>query len=164
MIKITDIKSQNKKALRMVLAYYDLYRTYEEAMRNMSYIAAANNDGMPHGTSVGNPVQNKAMRLIDIEDKKKWIMVLDAMDSTLSEKKRAFLRFRRDAENQIEHAEKLPQGRPSWVPYVQAHYAVWFADRYGREVNPPCARVMTRWMNDIVDVTVRIAIHEGMFE
>ena len=107
MIKITDTKSQNRKALQMILHLQDLCEQYANAVNNMSYLGAQNLDGMPHGTGVGNPTQQRALKLTDIESKKNWIMAVEQMESTLTENQKEFLRLRRLAE---QYAEKnFPQ-------------------------------------------------------
>jgi len=162
MIQIIDSKRQNKEALKWILNIYDLRQSYAESINNMSVIGAANSDGMPHGTTVGNPCMNKAFHLIDIELKKNWIVTIELMEQTLSEKQRKYLEIRRDAEHQIRSHDKL--GRPlGWFDYTQAHYAMWFYERYGGESVPP-QRTMDTWMKNIVDVTVRIAIYKKCFE
>jgi hypothetical protein len=162
MIKITDVKSQNKKALYMILHIYDLREQYRNAMTNMSYIGAANLDGMPHGTGVGDPAQAKAMKLIEIESKKNWIMSIEQMESTLSDKHLAFLQYRRDAEYQIESVDKNKQGRPGWVDYVSVKYNDWFYEQYGHEISVSMD-TLKAWQSKIVDTTVRIAIYHGCF-
>lgn len=52
-------------------------------------------------------------------------------------------------------------GRPGWVDYVQARYAEWHDRRYGQGY-PPSKRTMIGWMDNIIDVTVRIAIKQGV--
>ena len=163
MIQITDTKRQNKEALKYILNIYDLRKQYAEQMESVSILGAANNDGMPHGSGVGDPCANKAFSLIEIERKKRWIMSIEMAEQTLSEKTRKFLEYRRDAESQIQRETHKEGGRPSWVPYVQIHYADWFMKRYGKESIPP-EKTMANWMRNIIDVTVRIAIYHKCFD
>ena len=100
MIKITDVRSQNRKALYELLHVDDLRKEYANALNSMSYLGAQNIDGMPHGTGVGNPTMQKAMKLTDIEAKKNWIMAIEQMEGTLNEKQMAFLHIRRKAEKE----------------------------------------------------------------
>lgn len=162
MIQITDTKRQNKEALKYILNIYDLRKQYAEQMESVSILGAANNDGMPHGSGVGDPCANKAFSLIEIERKKRWIMSIEMAEQTLSEKTRKFLEYRRDAESQIQRETHKEGGRPSWVPYVQCHYADWFHDRYGRD-SMLSQQYMSIMMQKVVDVTVRIAIYNGCF-
>ena len=69
MIKITDTKGQNKKALHMILHVHEICEQYTTAINNISYLGAQNLDGMPHGTGVGNPTQQRALKLTDIESR-----------------------------------------------------------------------------------------------
>ena len=158
MIKITDIKGQNRKALFELLHVDELRKEYANAISGMSFLGAQNIDGMPHGKGVGNPTMQKAMKLTDIEAKKNWIMAIEQMESTLNEKQMAFLHIRRKAEK-----EAIPTGgRPSWVAYTQAHYNDWYYTRFGQSI---CASEDTLkiWQAKIVDKTVRIAIYYGCF-
>ncbi|MBU2701148.1 hypothetical protein Ga0466249_002262 [Sporomusaceae bacterium BoRhaA] len=120
-------------------------------------MAAVVNDGMPHGTSTGNPAANKASGLIDIEWSKTWIMAVELMEQTLSEKSRKYVELRRDAAHQLKNRNK--PGPIGWVDYVQPRYVEWFCYRYGREINPPTKQAMTAWMNKIV-YTANIARYE----
>ena len=113
MIQITDTKRQNKEALKYILNIYDLRKQYAEQMESVSILGAANNDGMPHGSGVGDPCANKAFSLIEIERKKRWIMSIEMAEQTLSEKTRKFLEYRRDAESQIQRETHKEGGRPS---------------------------------------------------
>jgi hypothetical protein len=162
MIQITDIKRQNREALKYIIGFYDLQRQYTSQLNNISMIGAANSDGMPHGTTVGNPCMNKAFSLIELENKKNWILSIEMAEQTLSEKTRKFLELRRDAENQIQLTTHKDSGRPSWVPYVQSHYAEWFHNRYGRD-SVPSRQYMNMMMQGMVDATVRIAIFNKCF-
>lgn len=89
---------------------------------------------------------------------KKWIIAVESMEKTLSEKSRRYLEFRRDAARLMKEADD--PGRPGWVDYVQAKYATWFYNRYGIEFVPH-KNSMIQWMNKMVDITVRIAIKNG---
>ncbi|WP_196607441.1 hypothetical protein [Pectinatus frisingensis] len=155
-----DIKKQNKETLKYILNIYDLKESYARQINNMSLLGACNNDGMPHGTDVGNPTQKKAFALLDIEQKKNWIIAIELMEKTLSPKMTKFLELRRDAEHLIIDYHK--QGRPSWIDYVQSHYAEWFYTKYGYNQDPH-RNTLLQWQSDIVDVTVRIAIAKGCF-
>ena len=159
-MKITDTRQQNKKALYMILHKADICEQYANAVNSMSFLGAQNLDGMPHGTNVGNPTMQKALKLTDIESKKNWIMAIEAMEDTLNENQTAFLRLRREAE---ELAEKSSvRGRPAWVAFVQTHYNDWYSNRYGKEIFISEVTLKT-WQSKIVDKTVRIAIFNGCF-
>ncbi len=156
---IIDIEKQNKTAMKWILNYYDLKKAYIEKTANFSTLGSTQYDGMPHGSFVGNPCMNKAMTILDIEENKKWIMVIEKMEQTLSEKSRKYLEIRRDAVNQIANTKSI--GRPGWVDYCQTNYSAWIKYRFGREIDAPTKGTMTEWMRKILDVTVRIAIKDG---
>ena len=98
MTDITDFKRQNKIALRTILSLDDLKEQYALSLQGIRMIGAQNLDGMPHGTSVGNPTLQKCMKLLDVEKTKNWIIAIETMETKLNEVKQAFLRFRREAE------------------------------------------------------------------
>lgn len=158
MIKITDVRGQNRKTLYEILHIDDLRQEYANAINSMSYLGAQNLDGMPHGTGVGNPTQQRALKLADIEVKKNWIMAIEQMESTLNEKQMAFLTIRRKAEK-----ESMPTGgRPSWVAYTQSHYNDWYYSRFGTNISAS-EDTLRIWQARIVDKTVRLAIYYGCF-
>jgi hypothetical protein len=161
MIKITDTKGQNKKALHMILHVHEICEQYTTAINNISYLGAQNLDGMPHGTGVGNPTQQRALKLTDIEYKKNWIMAVEQMESTLTENQKEFLRLRRLAEQNAERS--CVRGRPAWVVFVQTRYNDWYNNRYGKEVFVS-EITLKQWQAMIVDKTVRIAIYNGCFD
>lgn len=148
-----DVQRQNKEALKLILNYTEMRKAYIDATAAFTDIAATAYTGMPHGSGTSNPTHNKAVKLVDIDALKDKLMVVESMEKTLSEKKRAFLDFRRRAEV----VETKGVGRPPWVDYVQARYGMWHEQRYGVAF-VPSRRAMITWMNDIVDVTVRIGI------
>jgi hypothetical protein len=110
---------------------------------------------MPHGTSVGNPTQSKGMSLANLETDKDWLLVVEATESTLSEKKRMFLHFRR----QMVNNQYVNGGRPGWSDNVQYRYAEWHNRRYGCD-HVPSRQTMIDWWREIVEVGVRIAIRK----
>ena len=159
MEQIIDIKKQNREALRWILNFYDLRKAYIDKLAMFSALGATVNDGMPRGTDTGNPAANKAISLVELEKQKTWIMVIELMEQTLSERSRKYLEFRRDAAHQIKGDKR---GRPSsWVNYVQPRYAEWFYCRYCKP-DVPSVDQMKQWINSMIDVTVRIAIKKGV--
>ena len=161
MIDITDTKRQNKEALRYILNYYDLKKSYREALQSVSLLGATRTDDTPHGTGMGNPTMQKAFKLLDIDKQHQWILAVETMENTLNVKERKFLELRRQAEiNSLYHHT---QGRPGWVGYVQYHYTDWLYNTYGIDYTPS-RRTMILWVNDMVEKTVRIAINNGCFK
>lgn len=152
-----DIQRQNKEALKWILNYAEKRDSYIAQSASFSELGATAYTGMPHGSEVGDPTLKKGITLIDLEYQKKWLMVIEKMELTLSDKRKIFLELRRRAEL-IETSEV---GRPGWVGYVQAKYADWHYRQYGKGY-PPSKQTMCKWMNDIVDVAVRLAIREGV--
>ena len=120
---------------------------------------------MPRGTDISRPCQNKAISLIELKRKETWILAIELMEKTLSEKSKKYLELRRDAEAEHKKAQKRgfhKRGRPGWVDYVQPRYAEWFYKRYGKATIPDWDK-MSEWMNRIVDIATGIAIGKGIF-
>ena len=156
---VIDIKKQDKEALRWILNYRDLRKAYFDSITAFNTLGAVVNSGMPKGTGTSNPAANKAINLLDMECQRNWIMVIEAMERTLSDKSKKYLELRRDANIQI--YKKSKPGKPKWVDFVQAEYALWYVEEYRRSIEPPTRKTMCLWMNNIVNITVRIAIKKG---
>lgn len=157
-MEFANTDKEDKEALNWILNYHDLRGSYISNLSEFNEIAATTYTGMPHGTDIGRPTEGKTVTLMDLEKQKSWLITIECLEKTMSEKGRAFLNFRRQAE--IMADKKNGAGRPGWVDYVQVKYGEWFYKRYGRPFIPS-RRVMYNWMNKMVDVTVRIAIRKG---
>jgi hypothetical protein len=152
-----DFKKQDKIAAEWLLNYHDRKKQYKLQQKNYSVLSATSYSGMPHSTDIGRPAENKGIALIELEEKRLWIMTIKDAESTLSEKKQAFIEFRRRAE-ELDFIKEV--GRPGWVDYVQVKYAEWHEREYGKAYLPS-KNTLHSWWNEIVDVTVRIAIRRG---
>jgi hypothetical protein len=152
-----NIKEENKVVSSWLLNYHERLNTYKEKCSQFATLGATQYDGMPHGSSVGNPTQSKGMTLANLETDKDWLLVVEATESTLSEKKRMFLNFRR----QMVNNQYSNGGRPGWMDNVQYKYAEWHNRRYGCD-HIPNKRTMLDWWNEIVEVGVRIAIRKNI--
>ncbi|GMB01059.1 hypothetical protein [Pelosinus sp. IPA-1] len=158
-VALMDFKRQDKISADWLLNCQEYRNQYLVEQESYSELSATTYSGMPHGSGIGKPAENKAITLTDLEIKRLWIITIENAESTLSNKKKAFLEFRRRAEI-IENAKEV--GRPGWVDYVQVRYADWHEKEYGKT----CLlskNTLHSWWNDIVDVTVRIAIKKGCF-
>lgn len=152
------IKQENKTANDWLLNYHQKLETYHEMVTAFSAIAATASDGMPHGSGVSNPCQNKAITLTEIEKYKNWLMVIEKVESMLNEKSSEFLRLWRLAE----HKEKQREvGRPPWYNEVRNGYAKFFERRYGKYFLPSNG-TLKQWRLKLIEVTVRLAIRKGL--
>jgi hypothetical protein len=151
-----NIQAENKEASGWLLNYNDRIIKYKEALSEFSELSATVYTGMPHGSGVGFPTMNKAITLAEIERQKQWLMSVEETAMCLSEKKRAFLDFRRQA-----YLMPREVGRPGWVVYVQCKYADWHGRRYGREYMPT-EKTVRDWWRQIVDIAARIAIRKRL--
>lgn len=151
-----DIKKQNEQAYDWLLEYDDMRKKYVAKKAAFSEIAATASTGMPHSSDVSHPCEDKAITLVELDKLKLQLMVIESVEWMLDEDKTAFLSFRRRAEVMKEKGV----GRPPWADYVQARFSEWYMQRYGKE-KVPHRNTLTEWMNEIVDITVRIAIKMG---
>lgn len=153
-----DYAGQNRVAAKWLLEYPERRIDFLDRMREFSMLSATKLTGMPTGTDVGRPVENMGLSLAQMEDTRLWIITIEDTEKCLGEKKLAFLSARRWVHNQ--QLDDGKEGRPGWVDASQAKYAEWFFRRYGRPSYPD-RRTVFRWWDEIVNVTVRIAIARG---
>lgn len=152
-----DLKHENKIAAWWLLHYAERRKIYMEARKSFTVLKATA-IGMPRGSDIGFPTERKSEQLMNLEMDRLWLMTVEDAERCLSEKKRAFLEFRRRAEGM--EFQRQDVGRPGWVDYVQARYADWHHRRYGGDY-VPTDRTLRNWWHSIVDLTVRIAIRRG---
>ncbi|MBU5451289.1 hypothetical protein [Acetivibrio sp. MSJd-27] len=62
---------RNYQAIKMDL------ENIREARDDVILSSPPPSDGLPHGTSVGNPTESKAMNLAKMEENRKWIDIID---------------------------------------------------------------------------------------
>ena len=152
-----DFKKQDRIAAEWLLNYHDRRRAYIDAQESYTALSATVNTGMPHGSGTSNPTEQRALSLAELERQKLWIMTVEDTESVFGEKKRTCLDLRRKAALQ----DTGEVGRPGWGDYVQAKYADWHENRYGK-ADVPAKITLYRWWDEIVEVAVRIAIKRGL--
>ena len=152
-----DFKKQDRVAADWLLNYHDRRRAYIDAQESYTALSATVSTGMPHGSGTSNPTESKAISLAELERQKLWIMTVEDAEKVFGERKREFLNIRRYADSE----ESSGVGRPGWVDCVQARYAAWHESRYGK-ADVPAKVTMYRWWDEIIEVTVRIAIKRGL--
>ena len=157
MVLAVDFKRQDRVAADWLLNYHDRRRAYIDAQESYTALSATVNTGMPHGSGTSNPTEQRALSLAELERQKLWIETVEDVEKIFGERKREFINMRRYAES----VESDCVGRPGWVDCVQARYASWHESRYGK-ANVPGRMTMYGWWDEIVDVTVRIAIQKKL--
>jgi hypothetical protein len=153
-----DYIGQNKIAAKWLLEYPERRQQYIDRMSEFSTLSAVQYSGMPTGTDVGRPCENKGISLVDLDEQRLWVMSIKDTEKTLSPKKMAFLDARRWVE--IQSWDQKERGRPGWVDETQVRYAKWSYNKYG-SVSYPDKKTLTKWWDDIVNIAVRIAIKRG---
>ena len=93
----------------------------------------------------------------DKQKQTKWIDTIDDAVNVLPEHHRAFIMFRRKAER-ISFDNR---GKPAWFDYVQARYAEWYYNTYGK-ASVPSKRCFQAWWSNAVNIVVIAAIREGL--
>jgi hypothetical protein len=154
-----DYRTQNRIAAQWLLQYNERKQSYLDRSREFTVLGAVQYRHTPTGTDISQPTQSKAISLVRLREDELWLMAVEDAESTLGEKKLAFLDIRRQAEKNMMIGVNEP-GRPAWIPYVQSHYADWHSRRYGGDY-VPSERTMRMWWGEIINVTVRIAIKRG---
>ncbi|MDR3565557.1 MAG: hypothetical protein P4N59_29535 [Negativicutes bacterium] len=154
-----DFAGQNRFATRWLLEYTERRIDYMDRMAEFSVLSATKYSGMPKGTDVGRPIENLGISLVSMEETRLWVMAIEDTEKCLGEKKLAFLNVRRWVHRQQE-VGNTENGRPGWVDESQARYADWFYRRFDT-VSCPSRNTMFKWWEEIINVTVRIAIARG---
>lgn len=150
-------QQENKTANDWLLNYHDKLESYQMMVNNFNILASTTYEGMPHGSGTSNPCQNKAMSLMQMDEYKKWLLVIEMVESALSDKMKYFLNAWRNAE----HNAKSAGGRPGWYDQARNEYSDWFEKKYGGYFLPS-NKTLQGWRNKIIDVTVRLAIRKGV--
>jgi len=146
-----DFQNENKQAAKWLLEYPERRQAYIEKS-NIQFIGAAVNDGMPRGYDTGRPCESKGIRLADLEIERQWIITIENVEKTLGPKKLAFLDIQKNRSNSV--------GRPGWIDYTMARYADWHNRNYGGDY-VPSYNTLKVWWQEIIDITVRLAIRRG---
>lgn len=154
-----DFIGQNKIASNWLLEYPERRQDFMARLSEFSFLSATIYTGMPTGTDVGTPCENKALSLALMEESRLWIMTIEDTERVIGEKKLAFLDARRWVDKQ-QRKSTPEKGRPGWISATQARYADWFFCRFN-QTSYPDSKTVTKWWDEIVNITVRIAIARG---
>jgi hypothetical protein len=155
-----DYIGQNKIAAKWLLEYPERRQAYIDRMSEFSTLSAMRYTGMPTGTDTGRPCENMGISLASLREQELWIITIEETESTLGEKKLAFLDARRWVEKQQRESDSNYEGRPGWVDGTVDRYADWFNRRFGCKSFPE-RRTAFKWWDDIINIAVRIAIISG---
>ena len=155
-----DFIGQNKIASKWLLEYPERRQDFMARISEFSFLSATIYSGMPTGTDVGTPCENMGLSLAQMEESRLWIMTIEDTERTLGEKKLAFLDARRWVDKQQRKSDTPGKGRPPWVDVTQARYADWFLRRFNN-MSYPNRNTIFKWWEEIINVTVRIAIARG---
>lgn len=111
--------------------------------------------GLKRLAGSGSQTEWKVVRTEDLDEAEKWLLAVEAMQSTLSEKKLLFLSLRREAHRKTNVI--------NWANYVRYRYARAMSARYGgtEERFCPSDTTLYTWWDEILDLTRLIAYKRG---
>ncbi|MDR3563417.1 MAG: hypothetical protein P4N59_18555, partial [Negativicutes bacterium] len=95
-----DYIGQNKIAQKWLLEYPERKQAYMEQKSEFTVLSVPRMTGLPTGTDVSMPTQNKVMALDRLEESRLWLQVVEDTEKVLGEKKLALLDARRWVEEQ----------------------------------------------------------------
>jgi hypothetical protein len=154
-----DIKRQNQIASEWILYYHQRFQVFNQMQNNISALAATQYTGIPQGKGISDPTAQKVIKLDSLKNDELWLTTIKDVEKIVSPQKKVFIEVRRRAE-ESRNAGIATVGRPGWVSYTQATYADKIYRMYGYE-QVPSERTMMSWWNQIVELTVRVAIKRG---
>lgn len=153
------IKLEDKIVSDWLLFYSDRLKDHNEKRNDTLFATPSPADGMPKGTSTGDPTANKGTTLAEMEEEEEWLHVVEEVRDKIHPKLQIFLRLRQECRNS--------KGRNGWVAYVQWHYAEEVAKMIGKDPRDTwieSRNTFTRWWENLVKMTARMAAKEGLLK
>lgn len=159
-----EIKSENRVVQGWLLEYRQRRETYDRYREDVLYASPQPPDGMPHGTAISNPTEQKGGRLAELtEEAGAWLEIIEEVQNRLSWKMQIILRLRREAI----HIRGKRSGRPAWVSYVQVHYCEEVAARERKQLEDVWVdreKTFYEWWDRIVEYAARLAAKRGLLK
>lgn len=158
---LAEIKNDNEEAAQWLLYYPGRRRQYYQ--NRLEVLGSTHSSEIRVKTGPGNQTMQKALKLSALNDAECWLETIELVESILGEKKLVFLRVRREA---AYIQDRFERGRPAWVVYTQHQYADEMAKRYQSQPEKfwISERTLKTWWQEIVDLTVRIALKKGLLK
>lgn len=158
---LAEIKLDNEEAAGWLLYYPIRRRQYYQD--RLEALGGTRSPEIRVKSGPGNPTMQKALKLSALDDVGCWLEAIELVESVLGEKKLAFLRVRREA---AYLQERFVRGRPAWVVYTQHQYADEMAKKYQSQPEKfwISERTLKTWWQEIVDLTVRIALKKDLLK
>lgn len=157
-----EAKRDNRIVQGWLLQYKQRKEKYLTKLENALYASPAPPDGMPRGSDVSNPTEQKGTRLAELgEDEGAWIELVEEVQERLPWKMQIVLKLRREAM----HIKGKRRGRPAWVAYVQVHYCEEVAAKTGQALEDVWIskeHTFYDWWARILEYTARLAIKRGL--
>ncbi|MBQ9364829.1 MAG: hypothetical protein IJT82_03545 [Schwartzia sp.] len=151
------VEKRRKRLRGMAADYllnYDRKRKEYEA-RKEDFLAESRKQGNGHGSQPGKPTETQAVASVAFDEKNeesKWLKAVEITQRGLSDRKRIFLKVRREAITKSGGA--LSFGRPPWRIYVQRRYSEEMRKRYLQLESWISERNVSAIWQDIVSRTV----------
>ena len=159
-----EVKRDNRIVQGWLLQYRQRKEKYLAKLDNALYASPAPPDGMPRGSGVSNPTEQKGGRLAELgEGDGAWLALIEEVQERLPWKMQIVLKLRREAM----YIKGKRRGRPAWVAYVQVHYCEEVAARTGQPLEDVWIskeHTFYAWWARILEYTARLAIKRGLVE
>lgn len=154
---VNEIKRDESEAADWLLYYHDRKHEYYKdlnILQNTNQVSEVN-----IRAGVGNPTQDKIVRLSGLVKTEKWLETIEIVEDNLSPRTKTFLKVRREAA----YSNRNVRGRPAWIIYVQHHYAKEMAKLTNRQpedfwLSDPTIKL---WWKKLIDLTVKAALKRG---
>lgn len=155
----SEIKREDKMVSEWLLFYSERLADHNKRRNDILFSSPAPSDGMPKGTSTGDPTANKGASMVELEESEKWLYIVEKVRDKIHPKLQIFLRLRQEC--------RYSRGRNGWVAYVQWHYAEEVAkmlNKDPRETWIESRNTFTRWWDTLVKITAREAAKNGLIK
>lgn len=152
---IEAIETDRRTAIDYLLNYNTRLRDYKHKKQE-DLVQQKPLSGGGRGSLPGKPTETMAVRSAAYDEEHieyRWLRAVEITERTLSDKKLLFLQVRREAGR---HGHGAGQGRPGWVPYVQARFPELFQQRYLQSGFYLSDRTAHAWWDAIVDFSVAV--------
>lgn len=148
------LHEQRQQAAEWILYYHQRKVALWERLAELTELNATEYDGVPGGESQASATENIALKRLELERQRLWLVAVEDMMRHLNDRQKLFIELRREAE--AAHFNKQDRGRPGWVDYVEAHYARR-AEKMLGQYYLPRRYTMFEWWNKCINQVVQIA-------
>jgi hypothetical protein len=157
-----ETKNENRIIQGWLLEYRQRKEKYDRRRDDVLHSSTQSPDGMPRGSTVSNPTEQKGGRLAELtEEAGEWLELIEDVQARLNWKMQIILRLRREAM----YIRGKRRGRPAWVSYVQVHYCEEVASRTNKQLEAVwinSEKTFYDWWQRIIEFTARLACKRNL--